>query len=378
MGTGTLKEKSAKSRKKRETQTVTPERNIKIDNTPANYDTATDTEQLAQSKGAELGTYSTDTSNYTNAMQTPSTPEEPAFSWTGWLEDRKKEAKQEKTDAAKMQQYHALSNVLSSIGKLGGAAVGGAIGGNALDSAPKTAEYKQSQGYIDAFEKAKRANDRLRALENQEFQLAYGRQQAAENRAWQENQNKIQMDYREKMAKAEQEWRSAENQLNREWNQAVAEKNAEKQAEIQQRLITLRHNYDMAIAKAKGEYDLAVAQAKGQGEGIPIRFNNGKGLYVSKVDYDGMKRHFINKTVNGEPIDEVNFEQFLSNNPNLVNDYMKSFGKGFINENVTPFPFHMSQIPESEMVPSKKKKETKAEPKKEYSVESDQWASYLE
>ena len=366
MSTDTLKEKSAKSRSKRNSKTIIP-KDYKIDNTPQTVEEAT-VEQMQNPANVTLGQ---------PEVTTVDTTETPSFMENYFAEQRKK-TQQEKTDAAKMQSYHALSNVFSTLGKMGGAVAGGAIGGNILDSAPKTGEYQQSKGYIDAFERARQANDRLRALDNQEFQLNYAKQQRDENRAYQENQNKIQMEYREKMAQAERDWRSAESQLTREWNQAVAEKNAERQAEIQQKLITLRHNYDMAIAKAKGEYDLAVAQAKGQGEGIPIRFNNGKGLYVSKVDYDGMKRHFINKKVNGETIDEESFEQFLSDNPNLVNDYMKSFGKGFINENVTPFPFHMSQIPESEMVPSKKKKETKAEPKKEYSVESDQWASYLE
>ena len=363
MSTDTLKEKSAKSRNKRNSKTIIP-KDDKINNTPQAVEEATN------HANATLGQPEVTTVNTT---ETP-VVETPSFMENYFAEQRKK-TQQEKTDAAKMQSYHALGNVFSTLGKMGGAVAGGAIGGNILDSAPKTGEYQQSKGYVDAFERARQANDRLRALDNQEFQLNYAKQQRDENRAYQENQNKIQMEYREKMAQAERDWRSAENQLTREWNQAVAEKNAEKQAEIQQKLITIRHNYDMALAKAKGEYELAVAKAKGHGEGIPIRFDNGKGLYVSKTDYDGLKRHFINKNINGETISEDDFELFLSKNPKLVNDYMKSFGKGFIDENDTPFPFHISQIPESEMVPSKKKK---SEPKKEYSVDSDEWASYLE
>ena len=88
------------------------------------------------------------------------------------LAAQRQEALKEKTDAAKMQQYYALADVFNSIGKLGGSAVGGAIGGNAGESAPAVDPYKESRGYIAAFEKAKQANDRLKAIDDKAFNLA--------------------------------------------------------------------------------------------------------------------------------------------------------------------------------------------------------------
>jgi hypothetical protein len=86
---------------------------------------------------------------------------------------------------------------MKALGQMGGAAIGGAIGGNALDSAPKVAEYKANRGYIDAFEKAKQANDRLRTLDEKEFNLNYAKQQRDEERA-----------YREQIAEAERKFRA--------------------------------------------------------------------------------------------------------------------------------------------------------------------------
>ena len=83
-----------------------------------------------------------------------------------------------------MQKYYALTDALKALGQMGGTAIGGAIGGNMLDSASKVDEYKPSRGYLDAIEKSKKANDRLRALDEKEFNLAYNKNLREEERAY--------------------------------------------------------------------------------------------------------------------------------------------------------------------------------------------------
>ena len=418
MGTGTLKEKSANSRKKRDSQTITPKRNYNIDTEDTRVgidDKSIATEQFGDTGENRLGLEQVNNGltqtkpvgiapiNKHNATTVPyveETEEEKPFSMENWFAEQRKQAQQEKTDAAKMQKYHALSNVFSSIGKLGGAAIGGAVGGNILDSAPKAEEYKQSKGYLDAFEKAKRANDRLRALDNQEFQLAYGKQQREEERAYQAKQKQAEMEYREKQAAIEREWRSEEARITREWNAAVADKNAERQAALQKELLQMKNDFTLRLNNAKGEYDKAIAGLKAKGTEKQIRFEDGRGIIVSKDDFEGLERYLINKKVGDEIVDKDNVYRIMSEHPEIVNGYLKSFGKGFIEPEV-----EVEKSEEEEVIPATKKnsfwktvgdslqtanlyknvyntnpnkKSAKKETKKEYSAESDQWASYLE
>ena len=248
----------------------------------------------------------------------------------------KKDAEQEKTDAQKMQRYYALADVFKSLGQMGGAVVGGAIGGNILDSAPNVGEFKESRGYIDAFERAKKANERIKQLTDKEYELAYTKEQRDEERAYNEAREKANREYNAAQAEINRRWQADQQRINREWQQAVADKNFERQAALEKEMAEIDHNYKLEYQRLENEHEARIASIRSlNGEraddGMPIKFNNGGGIIVSKADYNGLKRHFINNKVGDEYIDEENFEKFLSSNPHLVNEYLSTFGKGFLN-----------------------------------------------
>lgn len=85
----------------------------------------------------------------------PTNPAVKPLTISDLLSSQREAAVKDKTDAGRMQQYYALADVFNALGKMGGAVVGGAVGGNILDSAPMVGEYKESRGYLDAFERAK-------------------------------------------------------------------------------------------------------------------------------------------------------------------------------------------------------------------------------
>lgn len=239
--------------------------------------------------------------------------------WEQIMADRRDAIKQDKTDAVKMQKYYALTDALKSLGDMAGIAVGGAIGGNAIDSAPETEKYKPSRGYLDAIEKAKKANDRLRELDNEEFKLAYSKAQRDEERAYNEKVRDEERKYRAELMRLESELRQAEKAGDRE---------AEEKFRLKVLELTQAHEEKL---KSKGlntiqaQYDLYHPKQQ-------IRFDNGTGIEISDADYKGMYNFFSGKQFGNETIDETNFGKFLRENPQLVNDYLKVFGKGFMNE----------------------------------------------
>ena len=292
------------------------------------------------------------------------------------LEGQRRKAMQEKTDAAKMQKYYALADVMKALGQMGGAAVGGAIGGNVLDSAPKVAEYKESRGYLDALERSKAANERLRKLDDEEFKLSYSKQQRDEERAYKAEQDKITRDYNEKQRELERQWNSEQNRIKMEWQAAVAAQDFERQAALKRELADGEQKFKLQYQQIANEHDTAIKNisrdivniqngiAKNP---VPIGFKNGKGITVPKAYYEDMQEYFIGDDWNGRKVTKDNVKNYIKHNPEAVNAYLEMYGMGFLdtqkaqqstpaqatgtgNKQDATFPAHISQIPESEMV----------------------------
>ena len=287
------------------------------------------------------------------------------------LEGQRRKITQDKTDAAKMQKYYALSDVMKALGQMGGAAIGGAIGGNALDSAPKVAEYKESRGYIDAFEKAKQANDRLRALDEKEFNLTYNKQLRDEEREYKATQDKVAREYNEKQREIERRWNAEQNRIRMEWQAAVADKDFERQAALKKELAEAEREFKFEYQKIENEQrtkeknvskEIVNIQNGIAKNPVPIGFKNGKGITVPKAYYEDMQDYFIGDDWNGRKVTKDNVKNYIKHNPEAVNAYLEMYGMGFLNTQKTQqqtatgnkqdvtFPFHISQIPENEMV----------------------------
>ena len=235
----------------------------------------------------------------------------------------------DKTDAQKMQQYYAMSDVLSALGKMGGAAVGGAIGGSALDSAPATEPYKESRGYLEAFDRVKQADDRLRKLDEQEFQLAYNKKQRDEERAYQAEQSRI-----------NREFQAKQKILQMQYEKAIADENLDKKAKIEKEILALRNQYDMQLQalRNKGNLDekmlskeIVEMQTRG-GAGlsskdyVPVIFNDRTYQHIPKYYYDAIVDALIGSEINGEFVDESNIKSIIRDNPELIRGYLEMFG----------------------------------------------------
>lgn len=190
--------------------------------------------------------------------------EQKPTTWEDIMKERRKELVKEKTDAQKMQRYHALTDVFNAFGRMGGAAVGGAIGGDALVGA-SAKEYQPNRGYLDAIEKAKAANDRIRALDDTGFQFQLNKQLRDEQREyedklrtnqWAREDQKIseQRDYEDKVRQIEMDFRSQESLLQRRWEEAMRSKNFEEQAKLEKELLKLRNDYESNLITLKSIY----------------------------------------------------------------------------------------------------------------------------
>lgn len=236
------------------------------------------------------------------------------------LENQRKKAAQEKTDAEKMQRYYALTDALNAIGKMGGAVIGGAIGGNVLDSAPNVGEYKPSRGYIDAFEKVKKAKDRLRELDDKEFALTLNTQQREEERA-----------YRAQVAEEERKYRAQQAELERQFRKA----SEEEKVALQREMLDAKLAHEKALKKMS--LDIVKMQTRGEDEKTePVVFDNGAYSEIPVKYYKGLKAHLMGRKIGGEIVGEENIDRVIRSNPEIVNDYLKKFGYGFADTTTTP------------------------------------------
>lgn len=236
------------------------------------------------------------------------------------LADQRKAAVKDKTDAAKMQKYYALTDAFNALGKMGGVAVGGAIGGNMLDSAPIVADYQPSRGYIDAFEKAKQANDRIRALDEKVFNLAA----RDEERAYNDKVRAADRKYQEEQNKLNREFQAEQNRLTREWNKAVADKDFERQAALKKEMLDLQDKY--AAADDKRSRDYLQLQHDLYNTEHPVMFSDGSVINMSTQQLEDMLENFKGQTVGGVKINEENFGTVLRQNPQAFANYFKMIG----------------------------------------------------
>lgn len=276
---------------------------------------------------------------------TPDTSEKPK-SFSEILAERyadmRKTAEQEKTDAEKMQKYYALTDALRAIGQLGGTAVGGAIGGDIADSAPAVDPYKESRGYLDAFERAKKANDRLKALDEKGFQLALRDEQRAYDQAMREEDRA----YKENLDALDKQWQKDFYEYRSKIEQAAAQGNMELQAKLRQEqeareqeywkernAITEAHDANM---KAWSERIVRIQMGedvdgtgKKLGKTIPFTFHNGDKMDIPQSLYPEMLRFFASKgQIGEEDVDEDNVESVLRSHPEMVNSFLRIYGLG--------------------------------------------------
>ena len=284
---------------------------------------------------------------------TPTTEEEKAPTILGLtakrLAELKEKAETEKTDAAKMQKYYALADAFSALGKMGGAAIGGAIGGNMMDSAPIVEDYKPSRGYLDAIEKTKKANERLRALDEKEFNLAV----REEERSYKQQIDKLNRDYQKAMV----DYKNRIDRANAEQDFARKQELMEEQARVEQEMkeknLELQHKYEMETLGLKNKYrqsEQAGSRANMQFQhdlynSIPIAFEDGTGIKMPKNEYEAMLKFFKGRKIGGVTIDDKNIDSFISKNPQLVKDFITAIGgKGSVSSQNTGTEAHNQAI----------------------------------
>lgn len=240
------------------------------------------------------------------------------------LAEQRQAAIKEKTDAAKMQKYYALTDALNALGRMGGTAIGGAIGGGMLDSAPVVEAYQPSRGYLTAFEDAKRASERIKAIDDKGFQLAYSKQERDEERK-----------ARQQEAQAERNWQMTLLDYKNQIDRANAAQDFERSAKLQRELNEMKNRHEITLQnlRNKGALDekrLGLETSKWQADvynTTPIRFNDGSSVKIPDNYYEAIKRSLMAMgQVDGKTIDKDNVDSFIVNNPKLVNEYLSAWG----------------------------------------------------
>lgn len=298
-------------------------------------------------------------------------------------------AGKEKTDAAKMQQYYALADVFNSIGKLGGSAVGGAIGGNAGESAPAVDPYKESRGYLAAFEKAKAANERLKALDDKAYALAATQEEREYNKRLRDADNQFKL----QLTALDHQWQKDFYDYKAKIEQAATEGNLKLKAELEAKQKEAEQKYWKERAAISQGYQVALknmsedivrlqmgldADGKKTVKTKSFTFNNNTKTDIPETLYPEMLAYFANKGKIGEElVDNENVESVLRNHPELVNGFLRvhGYGKPVVEddgpkESQYYFPWY-SYIPEDLM-------RTAYQTGPAYSVENDPFASFLE
>lgn len=191
--------------------------------------------------------------------------------WEKMMAERRNSYVKEKTDAEKMQRYHALTDVFNAFGKMGGSVVGGAIGGDALVGT-STKEYQPNRGYLDAIEKAKTANDRIRALDDTAFQLQANKQLRDEQWAREDKKIAEQREYEAKVRQIEMNFQTERDRLQREW--AVAD--IERRAQIEKEMLALQNKYQKEL------YDIRY-----ENNGSGTRSGSGSGSKIKPITVNG-------------------------------------------------------------------------------------------
>ena len=251
-----------------------------------------------------------------------------------YLAESYKNTLKEKTDAQKMQQYYALADAFNAIGKMGGAAIGGAVGGDALGGAPNVGEYKESRGYIDAFERAKQANEKLRAFDDKNFQLAL----REDDRAYADAKLKEQREYDTAIREADKAYKAEQDALTRDWQlrltafqsglqQAIADKNFAKQAKLKKEMLEAEKQFKLQYQANQNRHDAYIKNASkdivrmqtgGNGKQQVIVFDEGEVLRIPNNEYYAIVNNLIGRQIGGRTVTKDNVGIVIQQNPNLV------------------------------------------------------------
>lgn len=272
--------------------------------------------------------------------------------WEKMMAERRNSYVKEKTDAEKMQRYHALTDVFNAFGKMGGSVVGGAIGGDALVGT-STKEYQPNRGYLDAIETAKTANDRIRALDDTAFQLQANKQLRDEQWAREDKKIAEQREYEAKVRQIEMDFQTARDALQREW--AVADIERKKEIEIELLNLQTKAQKDLINTREQySDYDYPYGYGSGSGSGSKSKIKriqvNGKtytidtsnGVLMSEiynmipVAEDGSRPYGKAQYWDGEVIGRENptlDEMTLAigqniNDPTFIQAFENRFGSG--------------------------------------------------
>lgn len=245
----------------------------------------------------------------------------------------RKPVEDQKTSAEKMQRYYALTDAMKALGRMGGAAVGGAIGGDVLAGATPV-EYKPNRGYLDAIENAKKASDRLRSIDDTGFKLAFSKQQRDEQRAYEAQVRTEERAFKREMDKADKEWQKVMADYKAKIEQAALENNYKLKAQYEAERDEAEQKYWEKRASIEHKYNVAekgVISANQQAQidaynKVPLAFDDGTAMNLTKGQQDGMRLFFMGKEIDGVVVDKDNVDAVIRANPQLAREYMKIIG----------------------------------------------------
>lgn len=254
----------------------------------------------------------------TEVPATPTTAEEKPKTLADYLGELRKKAEDEKTSSAKMQKYYALTDALKALGDMSSTAVGGIAGGGAMDAPYNIAEYKPNRGYLEAIEKAKKADERLRALDDKGFQLAM----RDEDRSFQQQMAKENRDFQRQMT-----------EINAQRQEALAANNHKRALELLEEKNKLQTEHDEKITKLKYQYQTSIkniskeiVKMQTSGKKTQLWFDDGSKAEIGKDDYEALKRHIIGKRVGGTTVTKENVDHIISANPQYISGLMATYG----------------------------------------------------
>ena len=326
---------------------------------PANTQTATTQPQQTNSTTQNTTTpevvttteEKTDTNNNTTTTTSTgktdvTTKEEEPKRFSDLFSESRKALKQKKTDAAKMQKYYALADALKVIGDMGGTAIGGAIGGDALGGVTPTKQSNPSRGYIEAFEKAKAADEALAKLDQEEYKLELAYEKKKEEREYKAAQAAILQEYKIELEKLRREGINATEEKKAELRERAILLRANCSKSLAELKSTLKYNNDLSILDEKAEDTMDIIDYKTNAqkdvidyrienglyysrrsrETKPVRFRDGTNMEIPLTYYESMKQDLIGDDWNGKRVTKDNVEQYIRNNPNVVKDYLRGFG----------------------------------------------------
>lgn len=265
----------------------------------------------------------------------------------------RKPVEDQKTSAEKMQRYYALTDAMKALGRMGGAAVGGSIGGDVLAGATPV-EYKPNRGYIEAIENAKKASDRLRSIDDTGFKLAFSKQQRDEQRAYEAQVREEERAFKREIDKADREWQKVMADYTAAIRQAELEKNYELKAKYEAERDAEEQKYWEKRAAIEHKYNVeekGVISANQQAQidaysKVPLAFDDGTAMNLTKGQQDGMRLFFMGKEIDGVIVDKDNVDAAIRANPRLAREYMRIIG-GATTQSVSGQPSGVATGPTS-------------------------------